>query len=61
LIAGSAYEPWRLDLEHFVRDQKLGPRWRGMKELFKADFAGHIDGLVRQSGQTPRSPVETGV
>jgi hypothetical protein len=53
LVDKEAYRPWDEDLKEFVRIMDLKDHWSGLKGVFQAGFAKHVDDLIRAQTAQP--------
>jgi hypothetical protein len=53
LLDQAVFQAWQYDLDEFARDQLRG-RWEELRPAFQADFAVHIDRILKKADEQRR-------
>ncbi len=51
LLDRHAFEPWRRELAIFLRRQKVAAHWDDIRDLFQAEFAAHVVGVLQSEAE----------
>ena len=51
LLDRHAFEPWRRELEMFLRRQKVAVHWSDIRDLFQTEFAAHVVALLERDAE----------
>ncbi|HVS36824.1 MAG TPA: hypothetical protein VMS17_14785 [Gemmataceae bacterium] len=55
LLEPHAFEPWRRELEMFLRRQRVAAHWNDIKDLFQTEFAAYVVAVLQGDAATARA------
>ena len=56
LLEDRSYKPWVEDLKQFIKEQRLWLHWAGIRSLFQAEFATHVQKIIDRAHQDNDHP-----